>query len=134
MKKFLNEFKTFALRGNVLDLAVGVMMGAAFQAVVSSLTGNLLSPLIGLFAKQNFASLQLEVLGVQLMYGAFITDCINFVITAFVIFMIVKLFNKLRKPAAETPAAPTTKPCPYCCSSVPLAATRCPHCTSQLEG
>lgn len=134
MKKFLNEFKEFTLRGNVLDLAVGVMMGAAFQSVVTSLTNNILSPVIGLFAKQDFATLDTEVLGVTFAYGAFITDIINFIITAFVIFMIVKFFNRLRKPqeAPAAPAAPTTKICPHCLSEIPLAATRCAHCTSQL--
>lgn len=132
MKKFFNEFKQFALRGNVLDLAVGVMMGAAFQGVVSSLTGNILSPLIGLFAKQDFATLSVSILGVPLTYGAFITDSINFIITAFVIFLIVKLFARISKKPSQPPAPATTKACPYCLSKIPLAATRCSACTSHL--
>lgn len=134
MKKFLQEFKDFALRGNVMDLAVGVIIGAAFQGVVSSLTDNILSPIIGMFAGLDFSDQVVTVLGVGIKYGAFITSIINFIITAFVIFLLVKAMNRLakmgKKPEAE--AAPTTKKCPFCCTDIPLQAVRCPNCTTQL--
>ncbi len=135
MKNFFNEFKAFISKGNVMNLAVGVIIGAAFQGVVTSLTDNILSPIIGLFAGQNFDLLKLEVFGVTIAYGAFLTSLVNFIIMAFVIFLIVKLMNKLlaagKKPE-EQAQAPTTKKCPYCCSDIHTEATRCPACTSQL--
>ncbi len=135
MKKFFAEFKEFALRGNVMDLAVGVIIGAAFGAVVTSLTDNIISPIIGLFTGANFDSLHAEVLGVNFTYGAFITAVISFVITALVVFLLVKGMNRLssigKKPAAEE--EPTTKVCPFCCTDIPAKATRCPNCTTQLE-
>lgn len=139
MKKFLQEFKTFALRGNVIDLAVGVIIGAAFQAIVKSLTDDIISPLIGLFARTDFSEWVLTVSGVEIRYGAFITSVINFVIMAFLIFLLVKGMNKLaqlgrKKEEEEKAAAPTTKVCPYCRSEIPLAATRCPRCTSMVGG
>lgn len=135
MKKFLQEFKSFALRGNVMDMSIGIIIGAAFQAIVKSLTEDILSPLIGLFGKTNFNDMSATLLGVELRYGAFITAIINFVIMAFVIFLLVKTMNKLAGLGkAPTPAAaPTTKNCPYCLSEIPLAATKCAHCTSALE-
>lgn len=131
----MQEFKAFALRGNVLDLAVGVMIGAAFQGVVGSLTDNILAPIIGLFAGQSFAALQVELFGVPITYGAFITDVINFIIMAFVIFLIVRSFAKLAAlgHAEEAPPPVTEKACPFCASQIPLAAVRCPACTSLLE-
>jgi len=134
MKKFLNEFKDFALKGNVLNLAVGVIIGAAFQGVVSSLTENILSPIIGLFTRQNFDSLKLDVVGITLKYGAFITSIINFLIMAFVVFLIVRIVNKLLTIGQEKPKAPAPvkKQCPYCFSEIDIKATRCPACTSQL--
>ena len=137
MKNFFNEFKAFALKGNVMNLAVGVIIGAAFQSVVASLTDNILSPIIGLFTGQNFDGLQFAFLGVSLRYGAFITSVINFFILAFVVFLLVKLMNRAEalgaKPAAEpVDAAPTHKSCPFCLTEIPLAATRCPACTSEL--
>jgi len=131
MKKFLNEFKEFALQGNVLNLAVGVIIGAAFQSVVSSLTDNILSPIIGLFAGKNFDDLTLEVLGVTLKYGAFITNVINFIIMALVVFLLVKGINKIMK--VKKADEPVTKVCPYCYSDIPEQATRCPECTSELK-
>lgn len=133
MKKFFGEFKDFALRGNVMDLAVGVIIGAAFGTIVTALTDNILSPLIGLVAGHNFDALSVTFLGVTLQYGAFITAIINFVITAFVVFLLVRGLNLLTKRGKKEPeAAPTTKQCPYCCTDIPLAATRCPNCTAQL--
>jgi len=131
MKKFISEFKDFALKGNVMNLAVGIIIGAAFQGVVTSFVNNVLSPVIGLIGGTNFDGLTLKFLGVSLEYGAFITAVINFVIMAFVVFLIVKGMNKLTgaKPAEE----PSLRTCPYCFTKVEKAATRCPACTSQLE-
>lgn len=95
MKKFLEEFKTFALKGNVMDMAVGVIIGAAFQAIVSSLVSDIISPLLGLFAGMNFDSLSVSINGATLAYGKFITAVINFLIMALVLFMIVKTINKI---------------------------------------
>ena len=119
MKKFLNEFKAFALRGNVMDMAVGVIIGA---------------PFIGLFGKTDFSSMVLTIRGVDIRYGAFITSVINFIIMAFIIFMLVKVLNKLSSLGhKDAPAAPDTKECPYCCSKISVKAVRCPNCTSQLS-
>ena len=109
IRKFFQEFKEFALRGNVMSLAVGVLIGSAFQGVVSSLTDNILSPIIGLFTRQNFDSLDLSVLGITLRYGAFITAVINFFIMAFVVFMLVRAMNRLLtfgEHKKEEPATP----------------------------
>jgi len=134
MKKFLNEFKDFALKGNVLNLAVGVIIGAAFQGVVSSLTENILSPIIGLLTRQNFDSLMLEVLGITLRYGAFITSIINFIIMAFVVFLLVRLMNIILAIGHDKQQAPLTKKkCKYCLSEIDINAIRCPACTSLLE-
>ena len=135
MKKFLNEFKDFALKGNVLNLAVGVIIGAAFQGVVNSLTVNILSPIIGLLTRQNFDSLMLNVLGITLKYGAFITSVINFFIMAFVVFLIVRIMNKILTLGQEKPKdpVPVKKKCVYCFSEIDIKATRCPACTSLLE-
>jgi large conductance mechanosensitive channel len=134
MKKFLNEFKEFAMKGNVMDLAVGVIIGAAFQSIVTSLTEDIISPIIGLVANMNFSYLTLDIFGVSIKYGSFITAVINFIIMAFVVFLLMKGLNKLSSlgKKEEAPAAPTTKKCPYCLSEIPIAATRCPHCTSEL--
>ena len=134
MKKFLAEFKEFALRGNVIDLAVGVIIGAAFQNIVDALTSNIISPLLGLFANTNFDSLAAEVAGVTIQYGAFITAIINFIIMAFILFLLIKAMNTLTSIGhSEEPAEPTTKECPFCKSEIPIGATRCGHCTSVLE-
>lgn len=139
MKKFLNEFKAFIMRGNVLDLAVAVIIGAAFQAIISSLVDDIISPILGLFGGIDFKSFVLDINGVQIKYGSFITAVINFLIMAFVIFLIIKgiakvseLGKKLTKKEEEE-EAPTTKKCPYCCSEIDIKATRCPHCTSVIE-
>ena len=135
MKKFLKEFKEFAMRGNVIDLAVGVIIGAAFQKIVTSLVNDVISPIIGLVAKQNFNDLALEFAGVTVKYGAFITEVINFIIMAFVIFVMVKALNKLASIGKKEEEAkePDTKKCPYCCSEIDIKATRCPNCTSEVQ-
>lgn len=134
MGKFLSEFKEFALRGNVMDLAVGVIIGAAFQNIVTALTENIISPILGLFAQTNFDSLQIQVFDCTIKYGAFITAVINFFIMAIILFCMIKAMNKLASlgKAPEVEAAPTTKSCPFCLSEIPLAATRCAHCTSEV--
>ena len=134
MKKFIEEFKAFALRGNVMDMAIGVIIGGAFTSIVTSLTENLINPILGLAGNADLSAFTLKIAGVELKYGAFLTSVINFIIMAFVLFCLLKAVNKLlsfgKKP--EEPAAPITKTCPYCCSEVPVAATKCPHCTSEL--
>ena len=135
MKKFMHEFKEFALRGNVMSLAVGVIIGAAFQNVISSLTDNILSPIIGLIIGQNFDLLELNVLGVTLRYGLFITSIINFIITAFVVFLIVRAMNRLFDAEKRSEKVPEPEPehhCPYCMTALHKDATRCPACTSVL--
>lgn len=138
-KGFFAEFKKFITRGNVIDMAVGVIIGGAFTAIVTSLNKDILTPLLGLIGGTDFSHLTL-VMGEGeeapvLMYGSFITAVINFLITAFVIFVLVKTINAVsdRFKKKEEPAAPTTKTCPYCKSSIAIDATRCPHCTSTLE-
>jgi large conductance mechanosensitive channel len=141
----LKEFKTFIMRGNVLDLAVGIVIGAAFGAVVTSFVSDVLMPPIGLlFGKVNFADLfvnlgsspvasvaEAKAKGVPtLNYGLFLNTLINFTIVAFAIFLIVKQVNRLRGPAAPEPAS--TRECPFCLSQIPLKATRCAHCTSAV--
>lgn len=134
MKKFFQEFKDFAMRGSVIDLAVGVIVGGAFQKIVNSLVTDIISPILGLFAKENFNGLSLNVMGVSIQYGSFITEVINFIIMAFVIFVMVKTLNKIasfhKKPKEEEQ---TEKKCPYCMSKIDINATRCPYCTSVLE-
>ncbi len=137
MKKFFNEFKEFINRGNVVDMAVGIMIGAAFKAIVDALVANLISPLIGLIFKKDFSALFFTVNEVNFYYGAFIMAVINFLIVAFVLFLIIKTINALhnigkKKAAEEAPAEPTTKICPYCKSEIAIDATRCAHCTSEL--
>ena len=132
--KFIKEFKEFALKGNVIDLAVGVLIGGAFQSVVTSLTNNIISPLLGLFGGVNFSEYSLKIGKLNLTYGAFITDIINFIIMALVIFLIVKFINKLTSIGhKEVVAEVTTKICPHCQSEINIKADRCPYCTSELE-
>lgn len=132
IKKFLGEFKAFAMRGNVLDMAVGVVVGSAFTAIVNSLVGDIISPVIGLFFNADFSQVGISIGDVTIGLGAFLNAVINFLIVAFVLFLVLKLFNALHKKPA--PASPTTKTCPYCQSSISIKAVRCPHCTSKLEG
>ena len=131
MKKFIQEFKAFALRGNVMDMAIGVLIGAAFSGIVTALTDNFINPLLQAFMKGQTYSME-EIAGFA---GNFLTAVVNFFITALVLFCLLKAVNKMMcfGQKKEAPAAPTTKQCPYCCSEIPIAATRCPHCTSQLE-
>ena len=140
-KGFVAEFKKFIMRGNVMDMAVGVIVGGAFTAIVTSLNKDILTPLLALFGGIDFSYLQL-VMGEGeeapvLLYGNFITAVLNFLITAFMIFLLIKGINALgdlfSKKEEEASAAPTTKECPYCKSAIAIAATRCPNCTSHLE-
>lgn len=141
MKGFIGEFKKFISRGNVMDLAVGVIIGGAFQAIVSSLVNDIVMPVISLITGGlDFSAWKIMLSegenAASINYGNFITAVINFLIMAFVIFCFVKFMNSLneklvKKPEAE-PAAPTTKICPFCKSEVNIDATRCPHCTSEL--
>lgn len=138
IKKFFEEFKKFAMRGNVLDMAVGLVVGSSFTAIVNSLVGDLISPIIGLFFQTDFTDVVLTIRDVDIKVGSFITAVINFVLVAFVLFVLIKLVNGLQKKpepkAPEAPPAPTTKNCPYCQSEIAIKAVRCPHCTSKLEG
>jgi len=131
MKKFMNEFKAFALRGNVMSLAVGMIIGVAFQEIVSSLTDNILSPIIGLFMGGNFDAFELNIWGTTLRYGAFITSVFNFVILAFVVFIMVKSVNKLF--CIKSSQAQVTRLCQFCKTVLHKDATRCPACTSVLD-
>ena len=141
MKGFFDEFKKFIMRGNVLDMAVGVIIGGAFTAIVTSLNTDILTPLLGLLGGTDFSYLTLTLGSGKeapvLAYGSFITAIINFLVTAFAIFCLVKLINtlsdRLSKKEEAAPAAPTTKECPYCKSQIAIAATRCPNCTSHFE-
>lgn len=142
MKKFLEEFRAFIAKGNVLDLAVGVIIGGAFGSVVKGLTDNIIQPLLNCIGGANVQG-KIQLFGTEnyLDYGAFISAIINFLIMAFVVFLIVKSVNKLSETASklgkkkeeEAPAAPTTKVCPYCKSEIAIDATKCPHCTSDLS-
>ncbi len=138
MKKFLKEFQEFAMQGNVIDMAVGVVIGAAFKAIVDSLVADIINPIIGLVADKDLSKYALEINeNLSINYGSFISAVINFIIMAFVIFCLVKAINKAKSVVAkpeEAPAAPTEKECPYCKNKIPVAATRCGFCTSKLEG
>lgn len=133
---FFKEFRKFISRGNVLDMAVGIIIGGAFTAIVNSLVTDIISPVIGLLGAKNLDQLSVKLRGdVVLNYGNFLSAVINFLIVAFVLFCVIKAMNKAKdkliKP--EKPAAPTTKICPYCRSEIDIHAVRCPHCTSMLE-
>ena len=133
MKKFLQEFKAFALRGNVMDMAIGMLIGAGFSGIVTALTENFINPLLQVI----LGSATYTLTDVSTFAGNFLTAVVNFLITALVLFCLLKAVNKMlslgRKKEEAAPAAPTTKTCPYCMSEIPIAATRCPHCTSQLD-
>lgn len=144
MKKFFGEFKTFITRGNVMDMAVGVIIGGAFQAIINSLVNDVVMPVLSVitggtdFTKWTITLVEAvdeNTPAVTLNYGSFISAVINFLLMAFVIFTFVKMINnlteKLQKKKEEP--APTTKKCPFCKSEIDIEATRCPHCTSTLE-
>jgi len=143
--KIVKEFKEFAMRGNVIDLAVGVIIGGAFGKIVTSLVNDVIMPPIGvLLGGVNFKDLKIPLANEAtftgdpaefpyLYYGQFINTLLDFIIVAFCIFLLVKGINSLKRTKEEPKAAPTEKDCPYCLSKVPLKATRCKHCTSQLE-
>lgn len=135
MKKFFKEFKAFISRGNVMDMAVGIIIGGAFTSIVSSLVSDIINPILGLFGGMNFDRLSVNLLGeVTLNYGKFITAVINFLIMALVIFCFIKAINTAtEKLGKKEEKAPETKECPYCCSKISIKATRCPHCTSQFD-
>ena len=129
----LKEFKDFAVKGNAIDMAVGIVIGAAFGKIVTSLVNDIIMPPIGLLlGKVDFSGLVIQFNEkTAIKYGVFINTVLDFVIVAFAIFFVVKQINRLKK--TPSPAAdPTTKDCPKCCSSIPVKATRCPHCTSEL--
>ena len=131
MKKFFKEFKDFITRGNVLDMAVGIIVGGAFTAIVTSLTANFIQPLLNLI----FAPAENAGWTFGGAFAAFLTAVITFIVTAFVLFCIIKAVNKIAtmNKKEEAPAAPTTKKCPYCLSEIPIEATKCAHCTSDLQ-
>lgn len=130
MKKFINEFKQFAMRGNMLDMAIGVIIGGAFTGIVTSLTDNFINPILNFFTGGKMYSLQ-DIAGFA---SAFISSVVNFLIMAFILFCLLKMFNRLMSIGKKEEAVvPTTKICPFCKSEVNIEATRCPHCTSQLE-
>lgn len=143
---FIDEFKEFAMRGNVVDMAVGIIIGAAFGKIVTSLVNDVILPPIGLLlGGVDFTNLYITLKGgefpsltaaqaagaVTINYGLFINSIINFLIVALAIFVVIKQMNRMKKPAPA--AAPSTKECPYCFSSIPIKATRCPNCTSELR-
>lgn len=124
----LKEFKEFALKGNMMDLAVGVIIGGAFKDVVTSLVDNVIMPFVAMFTGSiNFDKWVIP--GTAIKYGTFISAVINFIIMAFIIFLMVKAMNKLRKKDEEV----TTKVCPHCKSEIDIEATKCPHCTSDVQ-
>ena len=146
------EFKEFAMRGNVVDMAVGIVIGAAFGTIIKSMVADVIMPPIGMLlngvdfsdmfivlkdgatAAAPYATLQLakDAGAVTLNYGAFANTVISFIIVAFAIFMVVKGMNAMKKKEADAPKAPTTKSCPMCATEIPIPARRCPHCTSEL--
>ena len=127
----LKEFREFAIRGNVIDLAVAVIIGGAFGKIVTSFVDDIIMPLIGLLIGGiDFKSLALQVGSAKVTYGSFIQNVVDFIIIAIVIFLMVRAINSTKKPAPA--AAPTTKECPHCFTIIPLKATRCPNCTSEL--
>lgn len=132
MKKFIEEFKNFALRGNMMDMAVGVLIGGAFSGIVSALTDNFIQPILNFATGANRNIGLTDIMGYASNFG---TALVNFFIMALVLFLLLKGINKLVSlgQKKEEPAAPTVKTCPYCMSEISIEATRCPHCTSQLE-
>lgn len=136
----LREFKEFAMRGNVVDMAAGIIIGSAFGQIVSSLVKDVFMPPIGwILGNVDFSNLSITLLAksataeaVTIRYGAFINTVVDFIIVAFVVFMVVKQMNRMKRKLEAPPPAPDTRECPKCYSVIPLKATRCPHCTSEL--
>jgi large conductance mechanosensitive channel len=148
MKTILKEFKEFIMRGNVLDMAIGIVIGVAFGKIVTSLVNDIIMPPIGLLlGGVNFNDLFINMSGTSytsleaakaagaatINYGVFLNIVIDFIIVVFVIFLIVRLVNRLQREEEAEPEVPTTKECPFCISTIPLTATRCPSCTSKLS-
>lgn len=133
MKKFFAEFRTFISRGNVIDMAIGVLIGASFKAIIDSFMNDIISPILGLIVKTNFSNLVFTINDVTVAYGSFITAILNFLLTAFVLFLVVRMSNRARalKDRKKQPAPVKVKTCPYCQSEISIKATRCPHCTSE---
>ena len=138
MKALIKEFKEFISRGNVMDMAVGVIIGGAFTAIVNSLVNDMLMPLLSLLTGGfDFSGLCIALgegeNAATINYGSFISAIINFLLIALVIFLIIKAINKVSREKKEEAPVPTTKACPYCKEQIAMEATRCPHCTSKLE-
>jgi large conductance mechanosensitive channel len=147
MKKMLMEFKDFIMKGNVVDMAVGIVIGVAFGKIVTSLVNDIIMPPIGLLlGKVDFKSLYINLSGQTftsldaaqaagaptINYGLFLSTVLDFIIVAFVRFLVIHVMSRIKKPLVKTPEL-TTKACPYCVSTIPLKATRCPNCTSELD-
>ena len=130
MKKFMSEFKEFISKGNVLDMAVGVIIGGAFGAIVNALIDNIINPLIAMIGGTDIG-LAVQIKGQTINFGAFISAILNFLIIAFVVFLIVKSANKAKSIVAKEEEE-TTKTCPFCKSEIDIEATKCPHCTSDI--
>lgn len=133
----MKEFKEFISRGNVMDMAIGIIIGGAFSTIVTSLVEDIINPVLGIFGGMNFDKLTLRLVGdATLKYGKFISAVINFLIMALIVFLIIKAMNKASEKFSkkeEEPEAPTTKECPFCKTEIAIEATRCPHCTSKLD-
>jgi large conductance mechanosensitive channel len=126
----LKEFREFAIRGNVIDLAVAVIIGGAFGKIVTSLVDDIIMPIVGLLiGGVDFKSLAFQIGSAKVTYGNFVQNVVDFIIIAFVIFLIVRAMNRFKR---QEPTTPTTKECPHCFTTIPLKATRCPNCTSEL--
>lgn len=135
MKKFMEEFKAFISRGNVMDMAVGIIIGGAFTSIVSSLVEDIINPILGLFGGMNLDKISVKLFGeVTLNYGKFITSIINFLLMSLVLFLIIRTVNKAasKMPVKQEEEKITTKTCPFCKSEIAVDASRCPHCTSML--
>jgi len=153
MKAMIGEFKKFIVRGNVIDMAVGIIIGGAFTKIVNSMVADILMPPLGLLLGKvdfsnwfvvikdgangagHYATMQAaqEAGATTLNLGLFLNAVISFVIVAFCVFLLIKGINKLNAPKEEAPAPVTTKKCPFCCTEIPLEATKCPHCTSEIK-
>ncbi len=143
----LQEFKEFTMRGNVLDMAIGVIIGAAFGKIITSFVNDILMPPIGLLlGRVDFSNLFVNLSGqpygsleeaqaagaATINYGLFLNTVLDFIIVAFVVFLLIRQVNRLKRESEAPPAEPTTKECSYCLSTIPIKATRCPHCTSEI--